>query len=67
MNKPEYKAILRDQFAMRALQGIVSNEACMRELLTINDRPGKMAEMVVSRAYLYADECMLHTQQKFTE
>lgn len=61
----EYKAILRDQFAMHSLQGILANEACMREVLDLDDRPQKVALAVVTRAYVYADECMKNTNQNF--
>lgn len=65
MDEVTYKAILRDQFAMRAMQGLLSNEACMRELLRINDNPQFVAKKVAERAYLYADEMMKQTIQTF--
>jgi hypothetical protein len=60
-----FKAATRDKFAVAALQGLLANDACMREILERDDSPSSVANTVVARAYLYADECMQHTELKF--
>lgn len=50
---------LHIKFAMHAMQGILSNDACMHEIITRGVGPEIVANIVARQAFLYADAMML--------
>ena len=52
------RVTLRDKFAAKAMQGILSNPIEMREIFRIVKRDGKQAFSLCETAYFYADKML---------